>query len=270
MESMTVAGLTLFFDPEEREAAGLISRACERSVQINHEYWGLDTPEDLRVYVMTSWRHMVFHSAPGSWRILLAIAMPLWAPRARRMWPYVGGWEQRYGKRATVGIKPPRLMEAADRSIGERIFVPLEPVEERVRSVTCHELNHAFVAHLRPPAWLKEGLAMISVDQFFGKMTVRPETLASLKRPSQQAGAQSYRQVRVTDPDAAVYQYVRGYWVTRFLDETRPDLLRSLLVRRQRHEELEGEVAAAFDLGREEFWDSIDRMVVSHFGQEDA
>ncbi len=270
METMPVAGLTLFFDPEERSAAELIGRACERSVQINHEYWGLDTPEDLRVYVMTSWHHTVFHSAPGFWRILLAIAMPLWAPRARRMWPYVGGWEQRYGGRATVGIKPPRLIEEADKSIGERIFVQLEPVEERVRSVTCHELNHAFVAHLRPPAWLKEGLAMISVDQFFGKPTVQPETLAALEHPSQQAGAQSYRQVRVTDPDAAVYQYVRGYWVTRYLDETRSDLLRSLLERRQSHEELEGQVAAAFDMSHEEFWSSIDGMVVSHFGQEDA
>lgn len=270
METLTAAELTLFFDPEERKAAELIGRACERSVQINHEYWGLDTPEDLRVYVMTSWRNMVFHAAPRSWRILLAIAMPLLAPRIHRMWPYVGGWEQRFGKRATVGIKPPHLMEEADRSIGERIFVRLEPVEERVRSVTCHELNHAFVAHLAPPAWLKEGLAMVSVDQFFGRMTVRPETLTALARPSREAGAQSYRQVRVTDPDAAVYQYVRGYWVTRYLDETRPDLLRSLLVRRRSHKELEGMVAAAFDLGREEFWSRIDRMVVSHFGEQDA
>jgi hypothetical protein len=270
METMQVTGLTLFFDPEERDAAELIGRACERSVQINHEYWGLETPEDLRVYIMTSWRHMVFHSAPWSWRILLVIALPLWAPRARRMWPYVGGWEQRYGKRATVGIKPPRLMEVADRSIGERIFVQLEPVEERVRSVTCHELNHAFVAHLRPPAWLKEGLAMISVDQFFGKTTVQPETLAALERPSRQAGAQNHRQVRVEDPDAAVYQYVRGYWVTRYLDDTQPDLLRSLLVRRQSHRELEGKVAAAFDMDHEQFWSSVDAAVVSHFREADA
>ncbi len=43
MEAMPVNGLTLFFDAEEREAAELIRRACEKSVRLIHECWGLDT-----------------------------------------------------------------------------------------------------------------------------------------------------------------------------------------------------------------------------------
>ena len=66
METLPVGGLTLYFEPEDREAAGLISCACEKSVQSIYEQWGLETPEDCRVYVMRSLLHFVFHSAPWS------------------------------------------------------------------------------------------------------------------------------------------------------------------------------------------------------------
>jgi hypothetical protein len=267
MKTMPVQGLILFYDAEEREAADLIGAACARTVQVVHEYWGLETPEDLRVYVMTSWLHFFFHSPPWPWRILVAAALPFLYLRINRMWPYVGGWEQRYGRRRAVGVKPPRLMEEADQSIGIRIFVPEEDTDERVARTTCHELAHAFVAHLQLPNWLKEGHAMVTVDQFAGKPTVVAETLEALERTSAQARAGSSRRISVQDPDAAVYLYTRGYWITRFLDETQPELLRDLLRERMPHETLETKIAASLGMSLEEFWNSIDQIIVSHFQQ---
>jgi hypothetical protein len=267
MERLRVGGLTLYFDALDREAAELIRRACEQSVGVIHEHWGLETPGDCRVYVMRSLLHFVYHSAPWSWRVLLSATLPLWYFRQRRIWPYAGGYEQRYGRRLAVGIKPPRLMQDADGSVGIRIFNESTDIGEKVERTTCHELAHAFVGHLNLPAWLKEGHAMVTVDEYMGKPTVKQETLDALARYSTKAAAAGYRKVSMQDQDAAIYLYTRGYWITRFLDDTQPALLRSLLQRRQSHSALEGEVAAALGREREAFWNEIDRMVIAHCGQ---
>ena len=271
MESKSIGGLTLYYEAEDREAAELIGRACEQSARVIHEHWGLETPGDCRVYVMQSLLHFVYHSAPWSWRVLLSATFPLWYFRQRRIWPYAGGYEQRYGRRVAVGVKPPRLMQPqlmqqANESVGVRIFVEAKEIEEKVERTACHELAHAFVGHLNLPAWLKEGHAMVTVDRYMGRPTVRPDTLEALARYSKKAAAAGYRKVSMQDPDAAVYLYTRGYWITRYLDDTQPELLRGLLRQRQRPGALEAEVAAALGMEREAFWREIDGIAIEHFG----
>ncbi len=160
-------------------------------------------------------------------------------------------------------------MSLGDSSIGDRIFVPQDDARVKVQGVTCHELVHAFSSHLRLPTWLKEGLAMVTVDRLYGRPTVRPETLEALERSSPVTGMGGREKGAVGDPDGFVYQYVRGYWLTRYLEDTRPGLLEGLLSRRHSHDELEGQVATAYGKGREEFWRQIDREIVSHFTRKE-
>ena len=268
MESKPIDGLTLCFDTTEREAAALIGQACAESVRLIHESWGLDTPADCRVYVMTSWSQFLFHSAPWHWRILLVLSVPLWYGKVNRLWKLAGGWQQQYGRRRAVGVKPPRIRQLADTSIGERIFVQDNSMDGKVRQTTCHELTHAFTAHLRLPMWLNEGMAMVTVDRLAGKPTVKPETVHVLKSASQGAASQGYRKVLRSDADTMVYQVVRGYWLTRYIENTQPDLLRKLLQQRQPHRVLEGKVAAAYGMEMEGFWSGIDSIVATHFGEQ--
>jgi hypothetical protein len=266
MEVRDLDGLTLYYEAGEREAAELIARACRESVQLISELWDLEPPEDCRVYVMTSWRRFAFQSAPWPRRVLMALLYPLWAPGIRRAWPQVGGYAQRYGHRRVVGLKPPRLIKLAQGGAGERIFLPLPDAAEKVRHNTCHELAHAFVDHLDLPDWLKEGLAMVTVDRFAGGPTVRPETVDSLARSRGEAPA-GRTGLDLRDPDAVVYLYVRGYWLTRFLHETQPGLLQGLLAHRHDPEALERQVSAALGIPHGEFWREIDGLVAAHFGQ---
>lgn len=265
MKSRTISGITLLFDPSELDAADLIGSACTKSIQLIHEYWELETPEDCRVYVMTSWLHFVFHSAPWPWQILLAISIPLWYFRVSKLWNYAGGWAQRYGQRRAVGVKPPRLLQLADRSIGHRVFIKEDNISEKVQHVTCHELVHAFTAHLKLPMWLNEGLAMVTVDNLLGKPTVRADTLELLTQPASLASPGGYQSLTLKDKEAVVYHVVRGYWITRYLEETQPELLKSILKRRYTHRALESKIAAAVGMSRDEFWSGIDGVVSSHF-----
>jgi hypothetical protein len=266
MRTKPIDGLTLFFDAREREAAELIGQACQRSVEIIHTRWDLDTPEDCRVYVMTSWVRFLFHAPPWPWRILVAATLPLWYFRARKLWAIAGGWHQQFGERRAVGVKPPRLLEAADTSIGERIFIKEDDLDERVRRNACHELTHAFTSHLGLPMWLNEGLAMVTADKFAGKPTVKSETIQALAQPPQDTRPGRYRQLRGEAMDDLVfYHCVRGYWLTRYLEDTRPDLLRDLLRQKHSPAALESQVAAAYKMELSEFWKRIDDVIVYHF-----
>ena len=109
---------------------------------------------------------------------------------------------------------------------------------------------------------------MVTVDRYMGKPTVQHETLKALEMLEALAGNPGYRKVSMQDQDAAVYLYTRGYWITRYLEDRQPELLRSLLQRRQSQSALGTEVAAAFDMEREAFWREIDGMVIAHFGKE--
>ena len=196
---------------------------------------------------------------------MLAPTFPLWYGRVSKMWTYAGGWVQRYGRRIAVGIKPPRLIRVSDRSIGELIFVPEKDPEHKLQSVTCHELTHAFTSHLKLPMWLNEGLAMVTVDGMVGAPTVKPETLDTLRTSSGKAGMGSYGKLRAGDTQGLVYHTVRGYWITRYIEEVHPGLIGRLLTQRQSHSALETELASELGQDRTGFWSSIDKVVVAHF-----
>jgi hypothetical protein len=264
MKTRSIRGLTLYFDAQEGEAAGLIGDACERSIDLLRELWGLELPGECRVYVMTSWLRFLFHSAPWPWRVFLAATLPLQYARIQKVWTIAGGWAQRYGQRRTVGIKPPRLLQEVDAGLRERVFVPRD-VDVWVQHNACHELVHACTDHLRLPTWLHEGLAMVTVDRFAGKPTVKADTLEALTRQSPGARPQEGYGGMAVDPDRLLYLAARGYWITRYLADTQPRLLRGLLEQRQSHEVLEGTLAAELGMSREEFWSQVDGIVLSHF-----
>jgi hypothetical protein len=269
VEIANINGLTLYFDLEEQTTADLIASACEKSIRVIRGSWGLEPPSDCRVYVMTSWPRFLFHSAPWSWRILLVASVPLWVFRVRKLWDHAGGWAQRYGQRRVVGVKPPRLIAASERSIGQQIFVQADDLRMKVEQVTCHELTHAFAAHLRLPMWLNEGMAMVTVDRYCREETVQRRTLETLARrhPTEAVGPGSYRDLRMGDHGRLVYHCVRGYWLTRYIEDIAPGLIAGGLAQGLAARQLEDAVIAACGLEAHLFWSEIDGLLVSHFGE---
>ena len=266
MTARTIAGVMLVFSPDEQATADLIAAACEEAIQLAREMWGLDPPENCRVHVMTSWLGFVFRSAPWAWRILLAPTLPLWCWRTRRAWPYSAGWTQRYGRRVAIGVKPARLLAASQRSIGVRMFVEEPDMTVNVQHVTCHELVHACAADLKPPMWLNEGIATVTVDRFLGRATIRPETLDLLQAHSPKAPPPTYRELSRLGLDALAYHASRAYWLVRYLEEVRPGFLKGLFGQRPDGGAIEREMALELGMDTVTFWTDIDGVVVRHFG----
>ena len=265
MKSRTIGNLVLVYDPGEQDTADLISGACKMAIQLAQENWGLEPPEDCRIYVMTSWLGFVFQSAPWSWRILLGATMPFWCFRARRTWPYSAAWTQRYGRRVAIGVKPPRLLAQSDRSIGVRMFVEEKDMKVNMQHITCHELVHACSAHLRLPTWLNEGIATVTVDRFLGRPTIRQETLEFMRGFVPKGAPPTYRELSRMGVEAIAYHGMRGYWLVRYLEEKRPGFLRYMFSLRQDARAIEREMVAELGMEPKSFWSDIDGVIVGHF-----
>jgi hypothetical protein len=268
METMIVDTLTLYYEPDDHEAAALIRDACEKTLTVLRARWALSSPKDCRVYVMTSWERFLLHAAPQPLRFYLRLTMPLRRARLDHLWELAGGWVEQFGERRAVGIKPPRLIkDQVASAVGARIFTPTEDIDDKVRLNTCHELTHAHTTHIRPVSWLYEGVAMVATDDFAGKLTVRAKTLALLEQQPATSGPEEPRRLPVHDEDAMVRHYVRGYWLTRYLEDERPGLLKGLLAQRLAPQAIETAIGSALGMSREEFWAQIDGMLAAHFGQ---
>jgi hypothetical protein len=268
MQTRSVNGLRLHYGDGDIAAADIVADACSKSLRIIRDRWALQAPRDCQVYVMTSWREFMFSAAPPHWRVLVAVTQPLWAPRADELWRVAGGFHQAFGRRRAVGVKPPRLLADAAGDIGERIFRAEEALDltRKLEHITCHELTHACAADRHLPMWLNEGLAMRTVDLYAGEPTVRSDTLHVLHQASTSGEPIRYRDVRADDHDALVYHAVRGYWITRYLEESHPDVLVRLLSKRHSSRKTTAALAKALAIDPEELWQTIDGAVVAHFG----
>lgn len=267
MEADPTLDLTLLHEEQDWKTAEVVGEVCRATTELLRDRWGIAPPDDCRVYLLDSWRRFMFHAAPWTSRIVLALTYPLWARRAKALWRSAGGWAQRFGTRHTVCVKPPRAYAATDRSPGRSIFIDA-PIDEKIRHVTCHELTHAFTEHLRLPGWLNEGVAMVAVDRLVGKPTVLPESIERLRVNDETAPADwkaSVEEFEAQEYDALIGIYVRGYWVTRYLDETHPEILREILEQRQTEEELEAKLAAALDATADSLWSNLHAGVVEYY-----
>lgn len=268
MEELHLTELTIHFEASDRNAAEIVRDTCESAIRLNRELWGVAPPQDCHVYIMDSLLGFVFGSAPWPWKIILALTLPLWYPAQARLWSAVGGYEQRYGRRRVVGVKSPRLIQTGDSNLGDKIFIEHADVLEKVQSVTCHELTHAFTTHLPLPTWLKEGLAMLTVDRHFERETVRSETLELLSSPPASFAAQGVQGLALGDENAILYQYAFGYWLTRYLEEAYPGLLKGLFTRCNSPAQLENEVALALQVTPSKFWEVINTRLLAYFTPE--
>ena len=265
MQSRINDSITVFFDPSEQDTAELICGAAAEALHLIWENWGLESPHDCRIYIMTSWWGFFYQSAPWLWRILLAISFPLWSFRARRTWPYSAAWTQRFGWRVAIGIKPPALLEVSDKRVGMLMYVDEKDTKVKIRHLTCHELTHACSAYLQLPAWLNEGLAAVTVDRFLEKQTIRTDTLELLRKYTPKGSPPTYAQLSRLNAETIAYYAVLGYWLVQYIEEVRPGFLKRLFSSSPISRPIENEIAAELGIKLDGFWVEIPGMIVTHF-----
>ncbi len=140
----------------------------------------------------------------------------------------------------------------------------------KLQNMICHELTHAYSRHLKLPMWLNEGLAMITTEKYIGKQTVKYESLKMLKYPPKEHKHGAYKNMPRMKDDTIAYHYAKGYWLTRFLHEKYPSVLKLLLQKRHSNRKAEKMIASALEIPRRKLWTEINNLAISHFSTENC
>ena len=287
-------GLTLLYDDTDKDYAESLEHICIESRDFAQAVLGLNIPADIHIHVMTSWPSFYFHSSTrkfkliillfplfflfgllssyldgnshwGQYLVLLTTALFYFAwlaIRVNSVWKNCSGWHANFNERRAIGIKPPRISKLANSEIGKRIYIENLSPDEKNRSMLSHEMTHAFTAHIKHPAWLREGLAMVVADRFLGKQTIRTDTLEILKQPSANKFSRSH------SLDSSVLLYARGYWRTRYLVETNRELLGLLFNPQYKAADFAKLIADSYGEDTGHFWSNnrLDQMLLRHYG----
>jgi hypothetical protein len=245
---LEAAGFPVFFPESQRLFAETIVVAVEETARFLQDQWSLRPPADCQIHVLTDVFSFIAKTVPGRFRFLVSLTKPLWRGRAERAFEIGGGWMLPWPGRMAVGVKPPEFLASSKTKLGERLFEPVPDLAEKARHITCHELTHAWTAHLRLPAWINEGLAMRAVDHVVGYPTVREGTSALVLWDLSALDPKAYRRVDPADHEALLALYATGYWVTRRLEGEAPDTFRELLRQRRSPGEVNRLASEALEL----------------------
>lgn len=258
-----VGNIGLVFDEAEQQTADIVIDACSKAVRLAQKKWNLRVPEHCSIFVMTSALGFIFRSAPFGWRILLALSIPLWLQRVRKTWPLSAAWTQRYGNRIAIGIKPWRIR--GRQGVESRYYVADTDPNSLIGNATCHELIHACSSNLNLPMWLNEGLAMVTVDAFAGKPTIKQDTIWFIESAGKVAPP-DYRRLTRMPQEMIENHAVRAYWIVRYLEEVRPGFLKRTLGDPDRRS-VDERIAAALGIPYPGLWEAIDGLLLSRFSR---
>ena len=256
--------ISFYYPVDEQHDAEILRTAITRITETLSSRYNLKTPADCRVILMTDWHMFLAEGAPPLMKIFLPVIEALQGKRFEATWKVAGGWNQRMGNRVVAGIKPGRLIESSDKRLGKVIFKPYESIDEKVYSITCHELTHAFTDHLRLPSWLHEGLAMVSTDHALGKETIQRETLELLK----DSDIGRITRYSLNDEKALILLYVRAYWLTLWLEKEEPELLQSWLKKKLRPSLIDQQLAKKLNVYLTNLWSMMDRFLYDYFNTD--
>jgi hypothetical protein len=261
MGEVNQSDIRIINDPAEGDLTAPISAARDGALTAIRELWGLAPPPDCRIFVMTSWWKFFMDAAPWYTKLFLIRAWPFWLLRAQKLWPLAGAWTQKFGSQVAIGVKPPRLLASSDTTIGQLIFEEEPDLQRKLQQLVCHELTHACAAHLGLPAWLNEGIAMLTVDRFAGRRTVRMDTLDRLRANPPRCQPPGYRQLAGLEGRSIALHTVRGYWLIELVERRLPGFFKRQFAAWKGARALERDVAGLLGLPVGRFWEQVDDVI---------
>ncbi len=272
LEIKTEAGIPVLYSERNEEIAKAISGTFDEIIPLIEKLWGLKVPHNCRFYILDSMLNFVYHSSSWLKKVLLTIFFPLWYPRAKGIWKVSGGWTLRGRKNPACGVKTPEMIQKISESpdsMGKEIFNDVPDMVERAKNFACHEMVHAFSSHLLLPLWLNEGIAQVTVDKWRGETTVPDGSISYLNQENKGGKPSEYSDIKGKERQNLIYQFLRGYWLTRYIMETHPQLIRETMAKgkigKAAEKTILNHLAQKMDFAVEEFWQKIDGVVVEYF-----
>jgi len=232
MESLTDhKNIIVHYETAYKSVAVEVLQSFEKAEPILIKKWGPRNSDFIVVYICNSPIDFVFSIATGILRLLWKITYPLWARKLELFYNRAGGVTMHIKSKSYIWLRPPDAYDYVEKTIGKLLFGKIEDRSEKLQFVFVHELTHAHIGNRKLPTWINEGIAMITVDEYFSKCTVLESTLTTLFKDHRNYNLVTYRKMANSRPIDIAFTYTYGYWATRYIEEVYPNILMEALTK---------------------------------------
>jgi len=164
-----------------------------------------------------------------------------------------------------VLFKPINPKKKTQSPIGEKVFHNYDSSLFIFKINTCHLIANALIAPLMLPYWLENGLIIFCSDKILDNKSVKNESLTFLK--NEDYGEMSQYSFLNTNRGEFVYNYVKGYWTVRYLEEEYPGFLKETF-KTYKGEDVVRMIVEKLGLDTtddEKMWIQLDELLYNHY-----
>ena len=227
--------------------------------------WGIESSGNIQMYLSKSHIFFMLKSLPVYKALLLIFTFPLWYIKSKQNLKLSTGMIcEREGKHFVL-LAPANSNKTEFSSLENKLFYRFRCPYLTFERNACNILLGVFVSSVMLPYWLKNGLVIFCSDEVLGVKFLKTTSLTLLKGGTYKEIV-DYFSENVGKEEFA-YNYVKGYWTVRYLEEENPVFLKKTFKSYKGTDVVRviGKKLGIDTTDNEKMWGQLDEFLYNHF-----
>ncbi len=249
------------YKQEERVVQKLFDRISYQ-LQI---LWGIENKRSIRIFICGHYMLYFLKVLPIYKSLLLLLFSPFWYFRVRKK---LNSTEIMFGEKLdgyVVFLKPIKSHKRERLLDKGGIYYKSDSNLLKFERNACHIMVNVFIAPISLPYWLENGLIIFCSDSVLDNPFLKIESLFLFT-------GKVYDEIvsfslQNTNEDKINYNYVKGYWTVRYLEEEHPGFLKETF-KSHKGEDVVRMIVEKLGLDTiddEKMWNQLDELLYNHF-----
>lgn len=227
--------------------------------------WGIKNKGTIQMYLDRSYTLFMLRALPIYKALLLILIFPFWCVDSKRALTSSRGLVYERAGNYYVLLNSINTSKAGQSPIEEKVFYKSASASLAFERSVCHILVGIFVSPLTLPHWLKNGFAIFCSDEILDNKYIKNESLTLFQNVVYKE-IKNYASETNTE-EAFAYNYVKGYWTVRYLEEEYPGFLKETFKSYKSTDVVRviGEKLGLDTTDDEKMWIQLDEFLYNHF-----
>lgn len=225
--------------------------------------WDFKSPTNIEIYITKSdFKFALMTHSILQKLFLITLLLPYWIlieRKKRKKWRAVSHFQKKY---PIILLKPIEIYGRLDNSIGKLIYIDgkMYKKKDRFLITLCDQLVNACIPS-KIPLWINEGVSSLTVENLIKKQIYKNASIQLLKNDYKIINVHEFSKV---SDNCIAYNYAKGYWTVRYLEENYPGFLKETF-KEYRGEEIVDQIRLKLGLNHEKFWEQLDELLYENY-----
>lgn len=227
--------------------------------------WGIESKGNIQIYLNKSQTLFLLRTLPFYKALLLILTFPLWYVRSKQnIKPSKGIIRERAGKYFVL-LTPIDLNRTKRSPLEEKLFYRYPSPASTFERNACNILVGVFASPIMLPYWLENGFVIFCGDILLDNKFLKNDSLMLFKDIVYEEIV-DYSSGDVGKEEFA-YNYVKGYWTVRYLEEEYPGFLKETFKSYKGTDVVRviGKKLGLDTTDNEKMWIQLDELLYNHF-----